>query len=108
MIYHFEVFLTVLSIPFSSACQDTSLPISLSSCLNGKEAHLTRLETVLLCFFPPSEDSLLSIEGLSGSLAEPPTRPELEDILLSDITMEIEVKPGSVLCLSLSLSLAVG
>lgn len=64
--------------------------------------HLTLLDTVLLCFFPPSDDSLLSIEGLSGSLAEP-TRPELE-VLLSDNAIEIEVNPGSVLCLSLSLA----
>lgn len=58
---------------------------------------MTDLETVLLCFLI-SELSLLSIGGLIGSLADPPFE---EDILFS-MTIEIEVKPGSVFCRSRS------
>jgi len=96
---HLDAFLTVLKIPFSSACQVTSLPSAplLLSCI--KQTHLTALETVLLCFLI-SELSLRSKEGLNTSLADPPLL-ELEDKLVS-MTIEMEVNPGSVFCRSLS------
>jgi hypothetical protein len=94
-----EAFLTVLRIPFSSACQVTSLPSVPLVRYNKNETHLTDLETVLLCFLI-SELSLLSKEGLNTSLADPPLL-ELEDILFS-MTIEMEVKPGSVFCRSRS------
>jgi hypothetical protein len=94
-----EAFLTVLRIPFSSACQVTSLPSVPLVIFKKKETHLTDLETVLLCFLI-SELSLLSKEGLNTSLADPPLL-ELEDILFS-MTIEMEVKPGSVFCRSRS------
>lgn len=101
---YFEAFLTVLRIPFSSACQVTSLPSVPPLRYKGKgykgnRTHLTDLETVLLCFLI-SELSLLSKEGRNTSLADPPLL-ELEDILFS-MTIEMEVNPGSVFCRSRS------
>ena len=60
---------------------------------------MTDLETVRLCFLT-SELSLLSRLGRKGALAEPP-RLELDDILLS-MTIEMDVRPGSVFCRSRS------
>jgi hypothetical protein len=87
---HLEAFLTVLKIPFSSACQDTSLS-SAPRFMRSRETHLTLLETVLLCFLIfPSDDSARSKEGLNGSLPDP-ARPELIDDVLSDKAIEMEV-----------------
>lgn len=97
---YFEAFLTVLRIPFSSACQVTSLYISLDPRLlmvaRESRTHLTDLDTVRLCFLI-SELSLRSSDGLN-SRAEPPL--ELEELF--SITIEIDVKPGSVFCRSRS------
>lgn len=49
------------------------IPVSLDLPLRPHAllTYLTLLETVLLCFLPfPSDESLLSIEGPSGSLAD--------------------------------------
>jgi hypothetical protein len=87
------------------------IPTISAALVPRKGTHLTDLETVLLCFLI-SELPLLSREGLSTSLADPPLL-ELGDILFS-MTIEMEVKPGSVFCRSrsglgdLTINLGVG